>query len=100
MLLTGDRIDAQQALQWGLVNRVVPQAELMDTALDLASRIAANPPLVVRSLKEMAYRSREMSLKEGLRMSALIGVLGRNTEDAKEGLLAFKEKRPPKFQGR
>ena len=42
MLLTGDRIDAQQALQWGLVNRVVPQAELMDTALDLASRIAAS----------------------------------------------------------
>ena len=45
MLLTGDRISAQQALDWGLVNRVVPQDELMDSAFDLANRIAANPPL-------------------------------------------------------
>jgi len=100
MLLTGDRISAQQALQWGLVNRVVPQADLVDVALELAQRIAVNPPLAVRGLKEMAYRSREMSMAEGLRMSALLGYIGRNTEDAQEGIRAFREKRTPEFQGR
>jgi enoyl-CoA hydratase/carnithine racemase len=100
MLLTGDRISAQQALQWGLINRVVPQAELMDAALDLANRIAVNPPLAVRGLKEMAYRSREMSMTDGLRMSALLGYIGRTTEDAEEGIRAFREKRKPDFHGR
>jgi enoyl-CoA hydratase/carnithine racemase len=99
MLLTGDRITAQQALQWGLVNRVVPQAALMDAALELASRIAVNPPLAVQGLKEMAYRSREMSLADGLRMSALLGHIGRGTEDAQEGRRAFREKRTPEFLG-
>ncbi len=100
MLLTGDRIKADQALQWGLVNRVVPQEELLDAAFDLANRIAANPPLAVRGMKEIAYRSREMSFADGIRMSELLGFIGRNTEDAKEGLHAFAEKRPPDFQGR
>jgi E-phenylitaconyl-CoA hydratase len=100
MLLTGDRISAEQALQWGLVNRVVPQAELMNVALEMATRIAANPPLAIQGVKEMAYRSRELTIPEGLRMSALMGHIARDTEDAKEGLLAFSEKRPPEFQGR
>jgi len=100
MLLTGDRISAQQALDWGLVNRVVPQDELLDSAFDLANRIAANPPLAVRAMKELAYRSREMSFADGIRMSELLGHVGRGTEDAQEGLLAFKEKRPPEFQGK
>ena len=100
MLLTGDQITAQQALQWGLVNRVVPQAELMDAAFDMANRITANAPLAIQGLKEMAYRSREMSIEDGLRLSGLMGALTRETEDAKEGLKAFSEKRPPEFQGR
>src|SRR5207253_6011407 len=57
MLLTGDRIDAQQALQWGLVNRVVPQSELMEAVLAMAQRIVANPPLGVRTTKEAVVRS-------------------------------------------
>ena len=56
MLLTGDRIKADQALQWGLVNRVVPQEELLDAAFDLANRIAANPPLAVRGMKEIGLQ--------------------------------------------
>ena len=100
MLLTGDRITAQQALQWGLVNRVVAQGDLMETALAMASRIASNAPLAVQGLKEMAYRSREISIADGLRLSALMGPLARETEDAKEGLKAFAEKRKPEFHGR
>src|SRR5439155_14610664 len=100
MLLTGDRITSEQALQWGLVNRVVPLPDLMDAAMQLAGRIAANPPLAVRALKEMAYRSREMTLADGLRMSALLGHIGRGTDDAREGRQAFLEKRKPDFTGR
>jgi E-phenylitaconyl-CoA hydratase len=100
MLLTGDRITAQQALQWGLVNRVVPSSDLIEAAMHLADRIAANPPLAVRGLKEMAYRSRDMALGDALRMSALFGYIGRETEDAVEGRQAFLEKRKPNFKGR
>src|SRR5262249_49527085 len=53
MLLTGDKIDAQQALTWNLVNRVVPQAQLLDSAAELAERIAANAPLAVRASREL-----------------------------------------------
>jgi enoyl-CoA hydratase/carnithine racemase len=100
MLLTGDRISAQQALQWALVNRVVPQAALMDEALKIANRIAANPPLAVRATKELVYRCLDMSVEDGIRMSSLFGALSRDTEDAREGLQAFKEKRKPEFRGR
>ncbi|MPZ15233.1 MAG: hypothetical protein GEU73_12550 [Chloroflexi bacterium] len=100
MLLTGDRIDAQQALQWGLVNRVVPQGELMDVALELAQRIVANPPLGVRSTKEAVLRSLEMSLAEGMRLTSLLYQPNRGTEDAKEANRARLEKRKPVYKGR
>src|SRR5207245_197787 len=72
MLLTGDRIDAQQALQWGLVNRVVPQSELMEAAVAMAQRIVANPPLGVRTTKEAVVRSLEMPFTEGMRLATLL----------------------------
>src|SRR5207253_1964128 len=65
MLLTGDRINAQQALQWGLVNRVVPQSELLDAALEFAHRITANPPMGVRTTKEAVVRTSDLSIGEG-----------------------------------
>ncbi|MSQ28099.1 MAG: enoyl-CoA hydratase/isomerase family protein [Dehalococcoidia bacterium] len=99
-LLTGDRFTAQQALQWGLVNRVVPAAALMENALALAGRIAANPPIAVRGTKELVYRSMEMPLASGLRLAEALFEAGLKTEDAREAMSAFKEKRSPVFKGR
>jgi enoyl-CoA hydratase/carnithine racemase len=100
MLLTGDRINAQQALQWGLVNRVVPQSDLMDAALELARRIVANPPIGVRTTKEAIIRSLEMPIDEGMRLTNLLYATNRATEDAKEAHRARVEKRPPVYRGR
>lgn len=100
LLLTGEPIDAAQALALGLVNRVVPAAELMDTALALAERIAANGPLAVRLSKALAYEVRQLG--PGLDMARLreLTAPAIRSEDAREGAAAFAEKRPPRFTGR
>jgi E-phenylitaconyl-CoA hydratase len=100
LLLTGERITAQEAYRLGIVSRVVPPAELMPTARRLAEKICANGPLAVRVTKELAWRGLEMSLEEGLRLYAALGALVRASEDAREGPRAFAEKRQPQFKGR
>lgn len=100
ILLTGDRFDAATAERWGLVNRVVPQAELLETAMDYARRIAANAPLAVQATKELALRARDTPLHDGLRMEQAMNRLLAETEDAREGPAAFAEKREPRFEGR
>ena len=100
MLFTGDQIDAREAWRIGLVNRVVPRAELMPTAEALARRICQNAPLSVRAVKELAYRGRNLTLEEGLREELLMARIIRTTEDSKEGPLAFAEKREPQWKGR
>jgi E-phenylitaconyl-CoA hydratase len=100
LLLLGDRIDAQTAHRFGLINAVVPQAQLMATAEDYARRLCANAPLAVRAIKELAVRSLSLPLHEGLRLEQAIGTFLRQTEDAKEGPRAFAEKRPPRYTGR
>jgi E-phenylitaconyl-CoA hydratase len=100
LLLTGDRIDAATAERWGLVNRVVPLEQLLDTALDYAWRIAANAPLAVQATKELAVRSADMDIATGLRLEQALNRLLMSTEDAKEGPAAFAEKREPSFHGR
>ena len=100
MLLTADGIDADTAARWGLVNKVVPQAALLDTAYAYARKIAANAPLAVQAAKELAVRSREMDRTTGLRFEAVINRMLSMTEDAKEGPAAFAAKRPPNFKGR
>jgi E-phenylitaconyl-CoA hydratase len=100
LLLTGDRFDAAAAERWGLVNRVVPGPELMDTAMGYAARIAANAPLAVQAAKELALRSRDMDLTSGLRLEQTMNRLLQFTADAKEGPAAFSEKRAPNFEGR
>ncbi len=100
MLLTGDSIDAQAAARFGLVNRVVPGAMLMDAALEYARRIAANAPLAVQAAKELALRSRDEGLAAGLRFEQFVQNVLRHSADAAEGRAAFAEKRPPRFEGR
>jgi E-phenylitaconyl-CoA hydratase len=100
MLLTGDGIDAETAARWGLVNKVVPQAELLEAAFAYARKIAANAPLAVQAAKELAVRSRDVNLSTGLRIEAVINRMLSMTEDAKEGPAAFSAKRAPEFKGR
>ena len=99
LLLTGDAIDAVRAERWGLINRVVPAVELMQTARDYAMRIAANAPLAVQAAKELALRSRDASLSDGLRFEQLFSRILQTSEDVAEGTAAFAEKRPPRFRG-
>ena len=99
MLLTGDPIDAETAARWGLINKVVPHKDLMKSAREYAARVAANAPLAVQAAKELAIRSRDTDINTGLRIEQLIGRMLRETEDAKEGPKAFREKRKPNFKG-
>jgi E-phenylitaconyl-CoA hydratase len=100
LLLTGDSISAEDAQKFGLINKVVPQQDLMDTAIKYAQRICENGPLAVRTIKELAIRSQYMHFQDGLRMeTAMLKVL-KHTEDAKEGPLAFSEKRKAIFKGK
>ena len=100
MLLTGDAIDAATAARWGLVNAVVAPERLMETALGYARRIAANAPLAVQAAKELALRSQDVDLANGLRMEQVMNRMLMATEDAAEGPAAFREKRPAQFKGR
>ena len=100
MLLTGDFIDAEEALRIGLVNKVVPQNELMSAATDLAKRLCENGPLAVRAAKEAAYRGVRIPLNDALMLeSFIIGNLFQS-EDVKEGPRAFAEKRKPVYKGK
>ncbi len=100
ILLTGDFIDAQEALRIGLVNKVVPLAELMPTATDLANHLCENGPLAIRAAKEAAYRGVRTTLDEGLRLEGLIIGNLFQSEDVKEGPRAFAEKRKPAYKAK
>ncbi len=100
LVMTGEQITAQQALAIGLVNEVVPPADLLGEAEVLAKKIAANAPLAIRFALEAVNRGLEMPLAEGLFLEATLFSLCCTTEDMKEGTKAFLEKRPAKFTGR
>ena len=99
LTLTGDLIDAQRALQLGLVNRVVPGAQVLDEALDLAGRIVANGPLGVHATKRIVRAAGQLSMVEtwALQDELHAGVF--ESDDAKEGASAFVEKREPRWTG-
>lgn len=98
--LGGEPIDATTAYTWGLVEMVVPAAELVDAATALASTFAARSPHAVAVLRELARTTRDLSLEEGLRREADAFRRCLVSEDGTEGVAAFLEKREPRFTGR
>ena len=100
IMLTGDPVSAQRAYELGLVNRVVPAAELHDAAQALAATIAANAPLSVRAAKSLVYLSAEQGWSAALDAADALYEPVYLAEDGQEGPRAFKEKRRPVWQGR
>ncbi len=100
MILTGARVPAAEALRLGLVERVVPVAELMPAALDLAGTIAGKAPVALRYAKEAVVGGLALPLADGLRLENDLATLLRTTEDRVEGARAFVEKRKPNWSGR
>ena len=100
MLLAGTEFDADEAYRCGLVSRVVPRTELSEAVSTLADRIADRGPLALQYAKEAAYRGLEMPLEQALRYETDLSVILQTTADRAEGVRAFFEKRPPRFEGR
>jgi len=100
LVLTGDMISAAEAHRIGLVNEVVPQAELIARAEAIANKIVANAPLAVQYAMEAVNRGMEMTLAEGLYLEATLFGVCCATEDKSEGTKAFLEKRPAQFKGK
>jgi enoyl-CoA hydratase len=100
LVLTGDFIDAEEAYRIGLVNKVVPLEELMEAAKKLAGKIAKKAPLAIQFAKEAVNRSLEVGIYEGLAHESYLHALACATEDKKEGVQAFLEKRKPDFKGK
>jgi enoyl-CoA hydratase len=100
LLLLGSTITAEEALQLGLVNRVVPTADVMSTAEELAAKILRNGPLAIRKIKEAALKCYTMPWDDAFRAEYEINKEVLSSEDAKEGPLSFVEKRRPNFTGR
>lgn len=99
MALTGDTIDAEEALRFGLVSRVVAPEALLDEALRLAGRIAANPPQVLRWTRQLLQQARTGTLDEALNAAGRLQGQAHHTADHAEAVAAFFEKRAPRFTG-
>jgi len=100
LLLTGEQVTAAEAHRIGLVNRVVPAAELAREVAVLAQLIAGKPPVAVRYILDAVQQGAQMGLGEALRHEATLFGLAASTDDMREGTRAFLEKRPPVFRGR
>jgi enoyl-CoA hydratase/carnithine racemase len=100
MILTGENIDALEAYRIGLVSKVVPPSELMKVVMDLAQEMASRAPIASRYAKEAINKGMDLTLEQGLRLEADLYFLLHTTGDREEGIKAFQEKRPPRFEGR
>jgi crotonobetainyl-CoA hydratase len=104
LLLTGRRIDAREAKQWGLVNEIVPAEQLMTRARELAQQLAAGPPLVFAAIKEIIRETTHLSIEQAFEQVTRrhLPTVDRlySSEDQKEGARAFAEKRKPVWHGR
>jgi 2-(1,2-epoxy-1,2-dihydrophenyl)acetyl-CoA isomerase len=100
MFYTGDMIDAKTALALGIVNQVVPAAQLEATVKSLAEKIAYGPSLAIRAVKRALFASEEKALAQALDNEVREQIRCFLSEDCSEGIRAFFDKRPPKFQGK
>lgn len=100
MTLLSEVYDAETAARLGLVTEVVPDAELQTRALGLASALASRAPLAVRLAKSMMRRGLDLTLEQSQGDAALSVMISNESQDVREGVRAFREKRPPKFEGR
>jgi len=100
LILSGDRIDASEALRLGLVNRVLPAEELLESALSFAASLAEKAPVALRACLEATQAASDSSIVDGLAIEADMFGNTCDTEDFKEGTRAFLEKRKPEFNGR
>jgi len=100
LIFTGEMIDAVEALRLGIVSAVYPPEELMRATHELARKIAAGPPIAIRLAKRALYHAEGADLRAALEFETFAQNICSETEDAKEGIRAFVEKRPPAFHGR
>lgn len=100
MIMTGDPINAATAERWGLVSRVVPQAELLAEAMRIASAIAARAPIAAETAKLNLRAAWDLTLADAIAYERDLQTICFATDDAREGRAAFKEKRPPVFRRR
>ena len=100
MLMLGEPIDAEEACRIGLVNRVVPAESLLDEAMAMAKQLMAMPPVALATTKNVVNTGMQMDLKSALRLEAAAFEMLFATEDQKEGVSAFLEKRQPVFKGK
>jgi len=100
LLLTGERFDAETALRFGLISRIVPADQLAATAQEIADKILECGPLAVRYIKQAVIQGREMSFEDGLKLESELAGRVFSSEDAREGPTAFAQKRKPEYKGR
>lgn len=100
MTFTGEAIDAATALEWGLVSQVVEPDSLLDAATELANRVAANPPQILRMTKKLLREGQQQSLESLLELSAAMQSIAHHTRDHQEAVSAMLDKRAPEFTGK
>jgi len=100
LLFTGDVVDAETALSWGLISRIVPGDTLMDEARAMAKKVAAQPPHVLRMTKKLLREGQRSDFETIMELSAASQALAHHTDDHMEAVDAFFEKRTPEFKGR
>ncbi len=100
LLLGGRMIDAEEALELGLLSQVVPQSELIDNVMAMARTMAAKAPISLRYVKEAVNKGMDLTLDQGIRLEVDLYFLIHTTEDRTEGIRAFQQKRKPVFKGK
>lgn len=100
LLFTGDFIEADEAYRYGLLDKLVPTDELETATMEMARKIAAGPPIAIRLSKLLLYKGLEWDLETAMKMAAAAETITITSEDRKEGVAAYREKRKPQYKGR